>query len=789
MFYFFCRDDFLAVSDLSKRFTLLLSFAALIAGVGAPVASQPAEEPVDGKIILRGLKVSPALMPNRATEDEMPMYLGGEEMTANPEGELVIQGKGVVRRADAVLSAGYLRYDDRTGQIDARINARLVQDGNVVVGPSMRYNVNSDEGEVEAPEFWLSSGGSGTGSKAVMTNRNEMTIDDVTYTACPCPEPAWWITASEVELNYEDNEGQAWGSVLYFKGVPILASPYLNFPIRKERKSGFLAPTFGITSQSGFDVTLPYYLNLAPNYDATLQLRPMSKRGLQLGGDFRYLGESYTGTFGGTYLEKDRELGRDRWFYSTQHSQSLGAGFFGGWNISGVSDDDYFKDFSVLAVNEATTTFLPRAGWLGWANKYWNARVDYSTFQTLGDITPQYNTVPALTLNGSHYNWGGFDIVMDNSAIWFDRPKDDFGKQLGPNGQRFVSYPSISFPIVQPGFFIKPKAGLHMTRYETTWEPDAPSQFKPSNNRVLPIISVDAGMTFERDASFFGHDAVQTLEPRVYYLNVPYRDQSNFPVYDTTLSDFSFSQAFQENIYTGGWDRIANANQLTVALGSRYLHAVTGQERAFFAVGQRFYFEDQRVTLPGEVPRTNVESEYLISAAANLTDTLSTTLDLQYNPYDNSWDRAQIVARFNPKRAAAITASYRFQRNPTGLYQPQGQDQVSVSFQWPLTSQLYSVGRVDYSLLNEPQEQIYPRVTQAIAGLEYRGDCCWAARVVYQRYAIDPTQVNNAIFFQLELAGLGALGQDPLSLLGRSIPDYQNITPTVAPVGKFERYE
>jgi LPS-assembly protein len=786
-FLHFCQGDFVAVSDLFKRFARVMPLAAMLAGVSAPVASQSTAQPVDSNIILRGLKVSPALSPNPAIEDEMPMYLAGDDMNLNPDGELVIEGRGVVRRADAVLSAGYLRYNDQTSVVDARINARLVQDGNVVIGPSMRYNLDTDEGEVESPEFWLSDGGSGIGSKAVMTNRNEMTIDDVTYSACPCPEPAWWITASEVDLNHEENEGEAWGSVLYFKGVPILASPYLNFPIRKERKSGFLAPTFAITSQSGFDVTLPYYLNLAPNYDATLQLRPMSKRGVQLGGDFRYLGESYQGTFGGTYLENDIQVGTDRWLYSAQHSQSFGAGFYGGWNVSGVSDDDYFKDFSIIAVNQATTTYLPRSGYVGWGSRHWNAQVNYTTYQTLGDITPQYNTVPALTLNGSRYNYGGFDLVMDNSAIWFDRPKNDFGQQLGPNGQRYVSYPQISYPIVQPGFYITPKVGLHMTRYETTWQPGFEGQ--PTNSRVVPIMSVDAGMTFERDASFFGHDAIQTLEPRVYYLNVPYRDQSDFPVYDTTLSDFSFSQAFQENIYTGGWDRIANANQLTVALGSRYLNAITGEERAYFAVGQRFYFEDQRVTLPGEVPRTNTDSEFLISAAANLTDTLSTSLDLQYNPYDSNWDRAQIVARFNPKRAAAISASYRYQRNPTAPYQPQGQDQVSLSYQWPLTSKLYSVGRVDYSLLNKPELQVYPRVTQAIAGFEYRGDCCWAARVIYQRYAIDPTQVNNAIFFQLELAGLGALGQDPLGLLGRSIPDYQNVTPAIAPVGKFERYE
>ena len=771
--------------------TVLLGGLCLAGSVVAQAQSSAGQtDQSAASVILRGLRAAPMLKPVTAPTDELPIYLGADTMVGDDQKNTTLDGRAAVRRADVVLSAGYLHFNQKANEITARGDARLVQDGNVVAGPSMRYNLDTDAGEVESPQFWLSNGGSGYGSRAVITNRNEMTIDDSVYTACPCPDPAWYIKSSRVDLNYEENEGVSRNSVLYFKGVPILASPYLTFPIRNERKSGFLLPTFAITSQTGVDLTIPYYLNLAPDYDATLELRPMSKRGVQLGGQARYIGESFGGQIAGTYLNRDLAMGSDRWLYSAQHSQSLGRGFYGGWNISGVSDDDYFKDFSIIGVNQATTAFLPRTGWVGWSSNYWKARVEYATFQTLGDVTPQYNKVPALTLNGARYNVGGFDLNSDNSAIWFSRSSKRFGTPLGPNGQRYMSYSSVSYPVVRPGWYITPKAGLHMTRYETDWNQLAGfNGVDRENIRVLPIMSVDAGMTFERPMSFFGKGAIQTLEPRIYYLNVPYRNQSNLPVYDTTLSDFSFSQAFQENIYTGGWDRIANANQLTVALGSRLLDEETGFERAAVSVGQRLYFTNQLVTLPGEVPRQNVRSEFLVSATAALTDTLSTRLDLQYNPYDNSWDRAQIVARFNPKRAASISLSYRYQRQPTGLYQPQGQDQVSVAFQWPLTSQLYSVGRVDYSLLNEPARNVSPRVTQALAGFEYKGGCCWAARVVYQRYAIDPNQVNNAIFFQLELGGLGRLGQDPLGLLGKSIPNFQNITPAIQPVGKFERYQ
>lgn len=755
----------------------------------APVASVADPSTVEARIV-SGLRVSSGLRPVDIDPDTLPIYLEAMDMRGDGQQNVTLKDAASVRRSDAVISANRLHYDKQSNVVTAQGNARMVRDGNIVVGPSLRFNLDENSGEVEQPNFWLSNSGFGVGSKADIKSRNEMTVTDMTYTGCPCPDPAWRIESSQLDLYFDENEGVARNGVLYFKDVPILASPYLTFPIRKERKSGFLAPTFAITSQSGYDVMLPYYFNLAPNYDATMTLRPMSKRGLQLGGEFRYLGDSYAGLFAGTYLNHDIEMGRERWSYSTQHSQSFGNGFYGGWNLNGVSDNDYFKDFSIMALNQASTSYLPRTGTLGWSNRYWNANVQMATFQTIADVIPQYNKVPAVTLNGSRYDWNGFDLRTENSAIWFARPQRASGERFGPNGQRFVSYTSMAYPVVQPGWYITPKVGLHLTRYETQWyEFGFGGQQPASSNRALPLFSVDAGMTFERPASFFGRSAVQTLEPRLYYLRVPYRDQSSLPVYDTTLSDFSFSQAFQENIYTGGWDRIANANQLTLALTSRWLDEETGFERVSVSVGQRMYFADQKVTLPGEQPRTDVRSDYLISTTAALTNTLSTAINLQYNPYDNRWDQAQIVARWNPKRATSISASYRYQSQPTGLYQPQGQDQISLSFQWPLTRNLYTVGRVDYSLLNDPARQATPRVTQAIAGLEYKGDCCWAARVIYQRYAIDPQQVNNAIFFQLELSGLGSLGQDPMGLLNQSIPGYQNIAPSIPAVGKFERYE
>ena len=259
----------------------------------------------------------------------------------------------------------------------------------------------------------------------------------------------------------------------------------------------------------------------------------------------------------------------------------------------------------------------------------------------------------------------------------------------------------------------------------------------------MPIFSVDAGLVFDRETTLFGKSSFQTLEPRLYYLRVPYRDQSRLPVFDTSLADFSFSQAFEENTYTGGWDRIANADQVTAALTTRWLDANTGFERLSLSAAQRIYFENQKVTLPNETPRNNVRSDFLVAASAALTDTLSTDLAAQYNPYDNRWSRALVSTRWSPQRLTTVALSYRYQRDPQPgvYYQPQGQNQVSLAVQWPFTKRWYGVGRVDYSLRSGPSSTVAnlndsPRVTQAIAGLEYKGDCCWVGRVVYQRYAV-----------------------------------------------------
>lgn len=793
-------------------FSLLLLLVSSIATVRAQDSESLAPTNANKEpVLVRGLKVSPALSKSTTPDKEMPAFLEARDMRGDAQNNVVLEGNAVVRRQDAVLKANIINYNKRAGVMDAQGNARLVRDGNIVTGPSITYNTDEGTASIDQPNFWLESGGAGVGSWADVYNRNQMSLTDVTYSGCPCPQPSWYIETEKLDLDFDENEGVARNGVLYFKDVPILASPYLTFPLKKERKSGFLLPTFGSTTNTGLDYTQPYYFNLAPNYDMTMQLRAMSKHGLQLGDEFRYVGEGYSGYMAGTYLNNDITTGTDRWLYTAMHSQSFGNGFYGGYNLNRVSDDNYFKDFASIAVNQAALTYLPSVVSLGWADQYWSAGVQTMTFQTIAPtgttVAPQYNKVPEYTLNGARFDYGGFDVQSQNTLTAFQMPLDkrfaigpDGSLRWKPDGQRALSYNSISYPIVQPGWYITPKVAVSMAQYQTEWY-GLESWYgygQPSNSRVLPIMSVDSGMTFDRDTTFFGKSALQTFEPRAYYLRVPYRDQSQLPVYDTTLADLNFSQIFQENIFAGS-DRISNANQVTAALTTRWLDADSGFERLSLSIAQQFYFEDQYVTLPGEVPRTDTRSLFLLGGNAALTDTTTTGATFQYNPYTSQWDRAQIVTRWRPQRLATLSLSYRYQINPPpdAIYQTPGQNQISASVQWPLTNRWYTVGRIDYSfnkvdapsLIDPTVTVAMPKVTQAILGLEYKGDCCWSGRMVFQRYVVSSDQTNTGVFFQLELGGLGALGQNPMGMLGKSIPDYQNINSPIPNVTKFERYE
>ncbi|MGB6106098.1 MAG: LPS-assembly protein LptD [Pusillimonas sp.] len=802
----------------------LVWWAFIIAFSGAAAAQAQEPAPQAGIPVAAGqLKAAPNLRIHRnIADDDISSFLIADKMETDEDGKVILTGSAEVRRIDSVVKGDYIDYERSTGQVRVRGNGLIMRDASIVTGPELNYNVNDETGEVNDPNFWLgASGGAGTASRAQIFSKSTMRLSDVNYSGCPCPDPSWYIKSSTVDMDFDENEGIARHGVLYFKDVPILYSPWLSFPLKKERKSGFLIPTYGMSSNSGIELSAPYYFNIAPNYDATLTPRYLGKRGLQMGGEFRYLGRGYSGALEGTYLPNDSKTGEKRWLFMARHMHKLGGGFTGSYDIRRVSDDDYFRDFSTFGLNNSTSNYLASRARLGWAGfKYFRASVSAYKYQTLQDKTtnyrrPQYDKLPEFQVSAARYNWGGFDLKSDNYATRFEMPKFKYGTHPYPyredlepyqsyNGTRFSSYSSVSYPIVRAGWYITPKAGVHLSQYSMDWNgfgpPGAPwdreaQRYVPGPNtqtRAVPILSLDSGMTFERSTTLFGNDSIQTLEPRVYYLYVPYRDQSEMPIFDTSIATFNFSQAFNENLFTGGWDRIANANQVTLGLTTRWLDEDTGFERLSVAAAQRLYFEDQRVALTGERGlRTDTKSDYLVGINAALTDKFNIRFDAQFNPESKDRNRMSAGFRWTPKRLTTLSASYRYERDQNMLlpiysenpnYQDRTRDQVSVAGQWPLSNKLYAMGRYDYSL----QEK---RGTQSILGLEYKGDCCWTARVVLQRYAVSKEDSNSAVFFQLELSGLGSLGSDPMKLLRERIIGYESVAPSIPDTTTFERYE
>jgi len=767
--------------------------ALLLAASGGARAQAPAPS---AAVTEYGLRVAPMLTPHAsAQQSQNPGFLLGNTITAAGDGVVTLEGAAQVRRSDAVLKGDTLTYDRNSGDVRVRGHGLILREANIVTGPAMDYNLEHDTGSIAEPQFWLVSGASGHAREAQIFSRSRMRMLDVVYAGCPCPAPAWWIESSRVDFDDAENEGVARNAVLYFKGAPILASPYFRFPLRRERKSGLLQPVYGTSTRSGFELAVPYYLNLAPNYDATLTPRYLAKRGAQLGGEFRYLNPGYRGEVSGTYLSRDKEEGIKRWLLDVHHQHTLGGGFSANARVLRVSDDDYYRDFSTLGLGESTETHLSSSVSLNWSGyRYFSAGLTAQTYQTLqdrdlsGPVASPYSKLPELRLRAARYDWGGFDVVSENTLTHFHMPRyhgtvyPDWdpawrNRRMAFDGTRLSSYNSVALPLVGAYWYATPKVALHASHYSTNWYADELSSYAArarSASRVVPLFLLDTGMTFERDTTLFGAPSLQTVEPRLYYLRVPYRDQQNLPNYDTALASFNFAQAFDENIYTGGWDRIADANQLTVGLTTRWLDADNGFQRVSLSAAQRFYFSEQRVTLSGDT-RTARRSDYLVGVNAALTNTFSLNFNSQFHPETRERSRMTAGVRWEPKRLATASLSYRYEAN-------RNVESVMFAGQWPITSKIYALGRFDYSI----QER---RSTQSILGLEYKGDCCWVARVVAQRYAVSARDVNTALFFQLELSGLGSLGTDPMSLLRERVTGYRPVTQTPADATVFERYE
>jgi LPS-assembly protein len=731
-----------------------------------------------------------------------PVFGEAQKIEGRTDRDLSLVGEAVVRRDGLVIRGDRITYYEADDEIFVVGNARLVRDGSVFVGKELRLKLDTNEGVFTSPEFSLPTyRGQGAAERMEFLGKNRYRFVNGYYTTCKGDSPAWCLRAESITIDEEQGEGRARSASLYFGNTKVLGLPVFFFPINDERKTGFLPASFSLTNRTGFEVAMPFYWNMAPNYDLTLTPRLMTKRGFMLGSQFRYLFDSQFGDLKYDHVVSDREFGGEkRYAWSWQHTYPSLAGWRVAVNYQGVSDDNYFIDYSRTVLSSATRV-LPREITAARSFGDWNFIARYSRWQSILDSkpTPPYERVPQFNLTRVGRDVNGFDFSVLADATLFKRPHGVAGSTallapgsaptlvpqplFGPaEGWRAVLFPQVSYPIQRAGWFVTPKLGLHASAYRLESNAGNPTEL----NRFVPIFSLDAGMLFERETNFFGRDLRQTLEPRMFFVHSPFRDQTKFPIFDTSAADFNFGQLFATNTFVGQ-DRISDQKQLTTALVSRLIDPRSGAERFRFAFGQRLYFSPQEVQIPGALSRTDTRSDLLFALSASLENHWSLDSGMQYSLRDGLIPRLSLATRFTPPDGRILNAALRYQRQELG--------QIDTSWRWPVSQKWTALGRVNYSFLDKGADPLTGAIVdsrkgivEAVAGFEYTEDC-WVFRSVFQKYATSPTDFRTAFFFQIELSGVGRIGSDPFDILRRNIPGYRLPSDRIDTPSRFSGYQ
>lgn len=692
------------------------------------------------------------------TTDASPASITAQHMEGKKGGQLEATGNAELHKDGRAIYADHLLYQQDTQQVQADGAVRIVErDGSSVAGPHLEFDLHDDTGQMKQPEYQLSANNShGRADELRIAGRQNYTLYGATYTTCPADREDWHLHVGELDIDRGANVGVAHDSWVDFKGVPIMYSPWMDFPLSGGRKTGFLGPTIGSTTTGGGELTLPFYWNMAPNYDATITPRYMVRRGTLIGNQFRYLEPSFRGEINLDALPQDKLTQNSRIHEAFKHEQVLGGGFSAALNLNRVSDDAYFRDISTTAAGTSQVNLL-REGSLVYNGGWWNGLARVQSYQTLQDplmpiVTP-YRRAPQLLVNAQQVFDGQVKAAFTGEYVDFTHP-------TLLNGRRVVAYPTVSYPLVSdPGYFLTPKVGLHTTWYSGLGGNNiVPAQTNVS--RIVPISSIDSGMMLERDVAAGERHFVHTVEPRAYYVYIPYRQQDALPIFDTAQMPFSFAQMFTENRFAGN-DRVGDANQLTLSLTTRLLDADDGIERLKLMIGERFNFKTPKVYLVAPATVTS-KSDVLLGASGRLTNALSLNGLLQYNPTQSFTEMYNYSLRYKPEAGKVFNLTYRF-AHPNLIAGP-SMRQIDISEQWPLFGRWGTVARWNYSLLDK-------RLLEGLAGVEYL-QTCWSLQMVGQRITTATNQASTGFFVILNLNGLVGLGADPLEPLRRSIPGY-----------------
>jgi len=698
----------------------------------------------------------------------------------------VAEGSVVLRQAGLSLTADSLELLHPSQLAIARGKVALLDDGNRITGTEAQVTLDTRDGFVLAPRYFFARTGAGGQAERIdFMGTQQVSARMATYTSCPADgsgDPDWLLSANRLDLDFDRNDGRAEGAVLRFLGVPILAAPVLSFPANGEPRSGWLPPTIDpFDSRSGAGVALPYYWRIAPNLDATLTPTLATRRGLGFLSEFRYLLPTDTGRVQWHELPHDRSAGRSRSSLLVEQDGTAGNGLRYSAAWQSASDADYWKDFSgvlpsltprLLAQDLNANLPFDLAGarwqaygrWQGW-------QVLQSTTDT---IAPPYQRAPQLGLRTSGEGLAGLTWSLEGELNRFVLRDQLTDIDTRSNGHRAHLLGTVARPVDAGWGWWLPKLSMNAAAYRTD---RAMRDGRLSASRVIPTLSLDTGLRFERDSALLGHDVRQTLEPRLHYVNTPWRNQDALPNFDAAALDFNEVSIYGDNAFSGV-DYVTDAHQITLGATSRWFNRANGAELLRVGLAQRYVLRDQRITpdrllTAGLAPESSTPatrfSDLLLFGSSTLLPNWRLDGTVQYSPEFSRTMRSILSARWQPQPFHTVSASYRYAR---GL-----SEQFELGWQWPLyrkegaaqaqgcSGTLYGVGRVNYSMRDS-------RVTDSIVGVEYDAGC-WIGRVVAERTSTGSTQARQHLMVQLELIGLSRIGSNPLKVLKDNIPGYQ----------------
>ncbi|MEX2499021.1 MAG: LPS assembly protein LptD [Wenzhouxiangellaceae bacterium] len=690
---------------------------------------------------------APGTIPDRGQlqrSNSLPMDIRADDMSAPGNAPMRFSDNVELIHGDQNLKTDLLIYDPDTGEVlapgwleysDALVRLRA---------GSARYNTESSAGQFNEVRYYIAgAAGAGNAGVILMTDESHAQVQRFDFTTCDVEDPDWQLKAGDVKLDFERSVGTARNARLEFKGVPILYSPWLSFPLNDERKTGFLYPQFGSSSDNGIDLAAPWYWNIAPNQDATLTPRLIGDRGFMLGSEYRFLTRRQAGTFNFDYLPDDDDDGRDnsdRWLGRIRHQARLAPNWSSRLNFNRVSDEDYFLDLG-NDLDSSAIQFLRSDFSITGRGTFWQMQTTFDTFQVLDrDVREErepYDRLPRVEFDADWPLPAGLTMSLNSEAVYFDRSE-------GVTGLRLDALPELALRVVRPGWFFEPALGLRATAYNL----DDSESGDDSPARVQPIFSLDGGLVFERRTA---SGRLQTLEPRAFYLYVPGREQDDLPLFDTRELTFSFAQLFQTNRFSGA-DRQMDANQMTLALTSRLLDDENGRSIVDASVGQIFFFDDPNVGLRDEQRQSRSVSASVGEINWRPSTRFLVSAGLQWDAEDNETDVAAFGLRWKGQDARQVQIGYRFRRDSV--------DQIDIRGRYPITRNLNLISRFDFSFRDSTALEL-------LGGIEYES-CCWAIRASIRRYIRDrESDKRTAFFIELHLKGLGSLGRRPYNLFTR----------------------